>query len=104
LGRFSEAMMAALVPRLEVVVFLRDSASAQKSSVDVVVGRHSGTLAPAGVLSPTAEPTPTEAHRRYWLERFTLDEIREMAFAFWPENGDREADRDAEDGRSTSSP
>ena len=32
-------------------------------------------------------PKPTEVHRRWWLDRFTLDEIREMAAAFWPEDG-----------------
>lgn len=28
-------------------------------------------------------PRVTEAHRRYWLERFTLEEIREMAAALF---------------------
>jgi hypothetical protein len=35
----------------------------------------------------SSDPRPTKAHRRWWLDRFTLDEIREMAFAFWPEDG-----------------
>jgi hypothetical protein len=26
---------------------------------------------------------PTEAHRRYWPDGFTLDEIREMGAAMW---------------------
>lgn len=30
-------------------------------------------------------PEPTEAHRRWWLDRFTVDEIREMAAALWPD-------------------
>ncbi len=33
-------------------------------------------------------PAKTEADarmRRYWLERFTLDEIRELAGAIWPD-------------------
>jgi len=51
-------MMAALVPRLEVVVFLRDSAGAQKSSVDVVVGRHSRTLE-GFCLQPRERSAPT---------------------------------------------
>lgn len=28
-------------------------------------------------------PQVTEAHRRYWLERYTLAEIRELAEAIW---------------------
>jgi hypothetical protein len=28
--------------------------------------------------------TVTAAHRRYWLDRFSLDEIVEMATAIWP--------------------
>jgi hypothetical protein len=35
----------------------------------------------------TAGPTPSEAHRRWWLERFTLDEIRALAVVIWPEDG-----------------
>lgn len=31
----------------------------------------------------TKPPKVTDAHRRYWLERFTLDEIRELAGAIW---------------------
>jgi hypothetical protein len=27
---------------------------------------------------------PTEAMRRYWLERFSLEEIRELADTIWP--------------------
>ena len=33
------------------------------------------------------EPSPTAAHRAWWLERFTLAEIQEMALALWPEDG-----------------
>jgi hypothetical protein len=28
---------------------------------------------------------PTQRDRRYWLDRFTLDEIRELAGAIWPD-------------------
>jgi hypothetical protein len=38
-------------------------------------------------------PQPTEAHRRWWLDRFSLDEIRFMASAFWPADGAAKADR-----------
>src|SRR4029079_7564622 len=30
-------------------------------------------------------PKVTQAMRDYWLERFTLDEIRELAAAMWPD-------------------
>jgi hypothetical protein len=33
---------------------------------------------------PGTAPKPTEADRRYWLDRFTLDEIRELVAAIWP--------------------
>ena len=31
-----------------------------------------------------SHPKPTEGDRRWWLERFTIEECREMADAFWP--------------------
>jgi hypothetical protein len=31
-------------------------------------------------------PAATEAHRRWWFDRFSVDEIREMGAAFWPED------------------
>lgn len=39
--------------------------------------------------------TVTATMRRYWLDRFTMDEIREMAEAFWPLPSQRAAVRDA---------
>jgi len=30
-------------------------------------------------------PKVTQAMRDYWLERFTVDEIRELAGAMWPD-------------------
>jgi hypothetical protein len=30
------------------------------------------------------DPKPTAADRRYWLDRFTLDEIRDLAEGIWP--------------------
>ena len=30
-------------------------------------------------------PSEIVEHRRWWLERYTLDEIRELAGAIWPD-------------------
>jgi hypothetical protein len=33
----------------------------------------------------------TQAMRDWWLERFTIDQIRAMAAGIWPDSGDHEA-------------
>lgn len=39
----------------------------------------------AGCRHPRSAPKPpTATERAWWLERFTPDEIREFAEAFWP--------------------
>ncbi|MEJ7569992.1 MAG: hypothetical protein WKF41_17220 [Gaiellaceae bacterium] len=47
------------------------------------------------VCRPCRHPTPqtviTEDDRRYWLDRFTLEEIRELAREIWPAEEPRRA-------------
>jgi len=40
------------------------------------------------VLTSRYAPPPivTQAMRNYWLDRFTLDEIRELAAVLWPDS------------------
>jgi hypothetical protein len=47
--------------------------------------RHRGTTPQCARCRYWAkEPKVTPAMRRWWLDRFTLDEIREMAAELWP--------------------
>jgi hypothetical protein len=39
-------------------------------------------------LSERKLPTATDADRQWWLERYTLDEVRELAEAIWPTETD----------------
>jgi hypothetical protein len=67
-------MLACLVRWCECGV---DEPSSAPNAQGVVGGHH--TPLP---LRDTA-PKVKEAHRRWWLDRFTVDEVRELAGAIW---------------------
>ena len=46
--------------------------------------RSAGSAPRCAGCRSTREPKVTPAMRRYWLDRFTLDELRELAAGLWP--------------------
>ena len=50
---------------------------------------------------PGVQPKPTAALRRWWLQRFTLDELQELAAAIWGGDFRVRSDRTREDAPST---
>ncbi len=58
-------------------------------------------MSPAHQTSKRSLVRPTPAMRRWWLERFTLEEIRELAGAIWTTESNPQAETSPrEEGRS----